>query len=156
MSPSACGRASGDSGGRLEPALDPGAFLGDDLIELRPDVAEHVAQLVALEQLVAPALQPLEQVVEPGEILARRVGSAPAALDETPQRLPEVALGHHVLGERVEDLVGLEIHDRLRAVPARVASPSGERPVGGRGLAPSRGAEMTRDRGCSSSWRQRE
>ena len=131
------------SGRRLEPALDPGAFLGHDVLELRPDVAEHIAKLVAIEQLIAPALQPLEQVVEAREILARGVGSAPAALDETPQRLPDVALGHHVLGERVDDLVRLEIHDGLRAVPARVASPPGERTVGGRRLSPGRRAQMT-------------
>ena len=140
---SPAGPAFGRFGGRLEPALDPGAFLGHDLLELRPDIAEHVAQLVAIEQLVAPALQPLEQVVEPRDVLARGVGSAPAALDEPPQRLADVALGHHVLGERVEDLVRLEVHDRLRAVPARVASLPGERPVGVRRLSPARSAEMT-------------
>ena len=64
-----------------------------------------------------------------------RVGSLgpPAALHQPAERLAEVALGHDVVGERVEDLVGVEGRDRLRAVPARVSGgPSEERIATGR------------------------
>ena len=53
----------------------------------------------------------------------------PAALHQSPERLAEVALGHHVVGERVENLVGVEGWDRLGAVPTRVPGGASEQPV---------------------------
>ena len=46
--------------------------------------------------------------------MSPRVGSprAPAALHQPAERLGQVALGHHVVGERIEDLVGLEVGAR--------------------------------------------
>ena len=54
---------------------------------------------------------------EAGEVAARR-SAAPAALHEPPERLGEVALGHDVVGERVEDLVGVEVR-RSTGVPSQ-------------------------------------
>ena len=84
----------------VEPPLDARPLLGDDLLELAPDVAEDVVELVALEHLLAPALEPLDQVAQAGHVAARRVAGPPAALHQAAKRLGEVALGHHVVGER--------------------------------------------------------
>ena len=105
----------------------PGPLLGDDLVELAPDVAEHVVELVALEHLLAPALEPIDQVAQAGHVAARRVAGPPAALHQPAERLGEVALGHDVVGERAQDLVGVEVGDLLAAVPGRVACRPGER-----------------------------
>ena len=102
----------------VEAALDPRPLLGDDLVELAPDVAEDVAQPVALEHLLAPALEPLHQVAQAGHVAAGRVAGPPAALHQPAERLGEVALGHHVVGERVEDLVGVEVGDVLACRPS--------------------------------------
>ena len=108
-------------------------LLVDDLAELPPDVAEDVVELVALEHRLALAFEPIEEVLEPGHVAAGRVARPPAALHEPAQRLGQVALGHHVVGERGEDLVRLEVGQLLAAVPGRVASRAGERVGGGFG-----------------------
>jgi hypothetical protein len=71
--------------------------------------------------------------------------AAPAALHQPPQRLGEVALGHDVIGERVEDLVGVERRDRLRSIPAGVARCAGEERVAA-GDPPAGGPQVTRIR----------
>ena len=105
----------------------PGPLLGDDLVELAPDVAEHVVELVALEHLLAPALEPIHQVAQAGHVAAGRVAGPPAAVHQPAERLGEVALGHDVVGERVEDLVGVEVGDCWLPSQRRVARRPGER-----------------------------
>ena len=140
----------GPVGGRLVQApLHAGAFLGHDLVELAADVAEHVAEPVALEGLLAPPLEPVHQVAQAGQVRARRVARPPATLHQATQRLGQVALGHDVVGQRVHDLVGVEVGDVLAAVPARVPGAPGER-AGSRAswpAAPDRRAERSRGSG---------
>ena len=125
---SACGPASGRAcrARPLQPALDARPLLRHDLLELAPDVAEDVAQLEPLAQLLAPASEPVHQVLQAGQVRPGRVAAAPAALHEPPQRLGQVALGHDVVRELVQDLVGVEVGDLLAAVPARVPGAPGE------------------------------
>ena len=137
------GRLAVGLGGFVEPSLDARPLLGHDLVELAPDVAEDVVELVALEHLLAPALEPIHQVAQAGHVAAGRVAGPPAAVHQPPERLGEVALGHDVVGERIEDLVGLEVGHLLAAVPGRVAGRPGER-VGGRLSPPHR-----RPRACA-------
>ena len=59
----------------VEAALDAGPLVGDDLVELLPNVGQHVAAAVALLELLAAAAKPLAQVVEAGR--SGRVGSRP-------------------------------------------------------------------------------
>ena len=58
-----------------------------------------------------------------------RDGSLPAqpALHQPPQRLRDVAVLEHVVGERVDDLVGRQVGQVLRAVPAPVLARRGGR-----------------------------
>ena len=44
-------------GGAVEPLLDPCPLLGDDLVQLAPDVGQHIAELVAVQQLLPAASQ---------------------------------------------------------------------------------------------------
>ena len=148
------GRSSrpGGGGGLVQAALDAGPLLGDDLVELLADVGQHVAELVALLELLAPAAEPLAQVLEAGQVAAGRVARPPAALHQPAERLAEVALGHDVVGQRVEDLVGVEGRDRLGAVPARVAGGPGEQRVAAaRSPRPARAAEVARVRAEAAS-----
>ena len=66
----------------------------------------------------------------PGMSPRSRVAGPPATFHQAPQRLGQVALGHDVVGERLEDLVGIEVGDPLGAVPAREPGRPGER-IGG-------------------------
>ncbi len=117
--------------GGVEPPLHARPLLRDDLVELAADVAEDVAQPVALEHRLAPPLEPVHQVAQPREVAARRVARPPAALHQPSQGLGEVALGHDVVGHRVEDLVRVEVGDLLAAVPAREPGLPGQRDLGG-------------------------
>ena len=114
----------------LQPALDAGPLLGDDLVQLPPDVAEDVAELEPLAQLLAATAESIHEVLEAGQVGAGRVAAAPATLHQPAQCLGEIAVGHDVVRERVEDLVGVEVGDLLAAVPARVAGAPGERGQG--------------------------
>ena len=73
--------------GVVEPALDAGPLLGDDLVELAPDVAEDVVEPVALEHLLASPLEPLHQVAQAGHVAAGRVARAPATLHQPSEGL---------------------------------------------------------------------
>ena len=68
-----------------------------DVLELAPDVPEHVTEVVPLAQLLASARQPLHQVLEPSHVQARRVAASPATFHQPPKRLAEIAFGHHVV-----------------------------------------------------------
>ena len=117
--------------GRTRPfqaAFDAGPLLGDDLLELAPDVAEDVAELEPLAQLLAAAGEPVHEVLEPGQVGPGRVAAPPAALHQPAEGLGEIALGHDVVRELVEDLVRVEVGDLLAAVPARVARTAREGP----------------------------
>ena len=118
--------------GLVQPALDPGPFLGDDLLELLADAGQDVAQLVPLLELVAPEPKSLAEVVQTGQIRARRVARPPATLHQPPECLREIALGHDVVGEGIEDLVGVERRDRLGPVPSGIARGASEQRVAGR------------------------
>ncbi len=111
----------------LEPAFDAGPLLRDDLLQLPPDVAEDVADLEPLPQLLAATGEPIHEVLEPRQVGAGRVAAAPATLHQPAQRLGDVAVGHDVVRELIEDLVRAEVRDLLAPVPARVAGASGER-----------------------------
>ncbi len=124
---SSSGVVAGGRRGLVEAALDARALLGHDLVELAPDVAEDVIEAVALEHRLALALEPIDQVAQAGHVAAGRVAGPPAAIHQPTEGLGHVALGHHVVGERVEDLVGLEVGHLLAAVPGRVACRPGER-----------------------------
>ena len=120
------GRLAIGLGGFVEPSLDARPLLGHDLVELAPDVAQDVVELVALEHLLAPALEAVHQIAQAGHVAAGRVAGPPATVHQPAERLGQVALGHDVVGERIEDLVRLEVGDLLAAVPGRVPSRPGQ------------------------------
>ena len=110
----------------LEPPFDARPLVRDDLFELAPDVTEHVAEVVALAQVVASAGQSIHEVLEAGQVRSGRVAAAPTALHQPAERFGQVALRHEVVGQGLEDLVGVEVGQALGAVPTRVAGATGE------------------------------
>ena len=107
---------------------------------------EDVAEPVALERLLATSLQAVHEVAQPGEVGTRRVARPPAALHQPAQRLGQVALGHHVVGQRVHDLVGIEVRELLRPVPARVPGAPRQRRASPPGSVADAGREVARVR----------
>ncbi len=81
----------------LHLALDPGALGLEDLVELLLDVVQRRAEVVAIELLLSPLPEPVQQVLEPGHPLALRVLGA--ALEHPPERAPQVAVRHEVVGQ---------------------------------------------------------
>ena len=143
------GRRAVRRAGRLvEAALDARPLLGDDLVELLPDVGQDVAELIPLLELLTPSPQSLAELVEPRQIVAGGVARPPAALDEAAEGLGEVAFGHDVVGHRLEDLVGVESRDRLRSVPPGVAGGAVEQRIapGRRGAGRLQVARVRRER----------
>ncbi|MDO8484504.1 MAG: hypothetical protein Q7S35_06120 [Candidatus Limnocylindrales bacterium] len=114
--PVRCGRAG--PAGLVQSPLHAGPLFPHDLLELPPDVSQHVAELVPLQEFLTATLEPLEQVPQADQFAASGVARAPAALHQASERLGQIPLGHHVIGERIENLVRIEIGDPLRAVPA--------------------------------------
>ena len=90
--------------------LDAGPLLGDDLVELVADVGEHITELVAVRSS-SRRRRGGRAGREAGEVAAGRVARPPAPLHQPPEGLLEVALGHHVVGQRIQDLVGVEVRD---------------------------------------------
>ncbi len=107
---------------RVDPMLDRRALLVHDRLELLADPGQHVAQLAPSECLLTSLPQALQELSEARQGARRRVGRGVSSLEQAPQRLVEVALGHEVVGQRIYDLVGIEGGDCLRPIPARVAN----------------------------------
>ena len=95
------------------PPLDALALGLQDVVELLLDVVEHRGEIVAVELLLALPAQPVEQILEPGEVGPVRV--LRAALEEAPERAPRIAVRQEIVGHRVEELIGVEIVERCRA-----------------------------------------
>ena len=102
----------------LDQLVDGGALVLLDLVELSAQLG-HAAVGVALGQhLGAPAPQLLEQVAQPGHLLA--VGAAVAAAQQAAQRVVEVTAGQEVVGQAGQEVVGVEVGELLGAVPPGV------------------------------------
>ena len=102
------------------------ALLVDDVVELVGDLVVDAAEVVALEPSWRSLAQLLEQLAQALQLLA--VAVAEALLHHPPQGGVEVAVVEQVVGELVEQRVGVELEPLLRAVPPRVGEPS--RPCG--------------------------
>src|SRR5438309_296684 len=111
--------------GRLagETVLDPLSLLLDDVGELLLDVLQCGAEIVAVELLLPPLPELLQEILEPRRPLTLRM--LEALLEQAPERAPGIAVEHEVVGHRGQEIVGVEVRDRLRAVPARVADQHG-------------------------------
>ena len=111
----------------VEPAVDAGALLVDDLVEPVRDVFVDAAEVVAVELLAPLLAQLLEHLAHALHVAALPVGEA--LLHHAPERGVEVAVVEEVVGHLLEQRVGVEIEADLRAVPAGVLEPRTERHV---------------------------
>ena len=96
-----------------------------DLFQPLLDVVHHAVHVVALLALLAHLAQALHQVLQAHAALAVAVGKALA--HQAFERAAQVAVAHIVIRERVEDALGVQIVETLRAIPARVAEGLRER-----------------------------
>jgi hypothetical protein len=105
----------------LDAAVDALPLRVEDLLELLAEVAENVAQIVTVEERLALSPEPLEEVPQAGHLFTL---PGPEALAQEPlERAPEVSVGDEVVGHRRQQVVGVEVGERLGAVPVGVATP---------------------------------
>ena len=93
--------------------LDALALRVDDVLHVLAQLVDRGVQVVAAELALALLTQLLEELLQ-----ALHVGRAPS--QQPLQRRVEVAVVHQVVGQRVQQVPGVEIVHALRAVPARV------------------------------------
>ena len=100
----------------VDPAVDPLPLRVEDVLELPAQVAEDVAEIVSVEQLPALAAKPLQEIAKPRHLVAR------PGLESTPEealeRAARIAVGHQVVGHGRQEIVGVEVRQGLRSVPA--------------------------------------
>ena len=111
---------------RRAAARTPAALLADDLVELAPDVAEDVVEPVALEQLLAPPLEPVHQVAQAGA--GRRGSGRPSRQPRSISRRSASARSPSAMtssasASRISS--ASRSGDLLAAVPARSSAPAG-------------------------------
>jgi len=105
----------------VDPAVDPPPFGVENVLERSPEVTEDVTEVVPVEQRLALAAKPLEEVAEAWHLVARARAEAPP--EEPLERAARIPVGHEVVRHRGEEVVRVEVRERLGAVPARVAVP---------------------------------
>ena len=86
------------------------------------DLVVHAAEVELVEALLALLAQLLHQLAQALHALA--VAVAHALLHHPAQRGVDVAVVEQVVGELVEQPVGVEVEALLRAVPAGVGEPT--------------------------------
>ena len=86
-----------------------------DLVELSLNVVKDRGEVEAFELLPPLLTQSLQQVAH--AVGAVAVGCADAALHHVAQRLLQIAEREQVVGERLQDIVGVERRNVLRAIP---------------------------------------
>ena len=87
----------------------------DDVVELVGDLAVHPAEVELVESLLALLAQLVHQLAKALQALA--VAIAHALLHHSPQRRVDVAVVQQIVGQFVEQAVGIEVEAALRAVP---------------------------------------
>ena len=97
------------------------ALLVDDVVELVGDLVVDAAEVAPVEPLLALLAQLVHQLAQALQALA--VAVLHALLHHPPQGGVDVAVVEQVVGELVEQRVGVELEPRLRAVPPRVGEP---------------------------------
>ena len=113
---------TGVAGVRLQP-LDAEALLAQHVLELLGDLGVGAAEVTLLEQLLAFDPELVEQVAQSLDLFA--VGGLPPPVEHALQRLVQVAVGQQVVGQLLEDGVGVVGRRLLGAVPPPVVVPPG-------------------------------
>src|SRR5690606_13118859 len=85
------------------------------------DLLVDAPEVVLLQALLALLAEPLHEVPQPHDVVALAV--AEALLHEAAQRRVEVTVVEQVVGDLLEDGVGVEVEADLRAVPPGVSEP---------------------------------
>ena len=98
------------------------ALLVDDVVQLVGDLVVDAAEVELVELVLALLAQLVHQLAQALHALA--VAVAHALLHHPPQRRVHVAVVEQVVGELVEEPLGIEVEPLLRAVPSRIREPT--------------------------------
>ena len=98
------------------------ALFVDDVAQLVGDLVVHAAEVEPIEPVLALLAQLVHQLAQALQALAVAVGHA--LLHHPAQRAVDVAVVQQVVGDLVEERIGVEVEALLRAIPARVREPS--------------------------------
>jgi hypothetical protein len=91
----------------VEAPVDAPPLGVEDVLELLPEVTQHVAEVVPVEERLALAAKPLEQLAKARHLLPVPI---PEALAEKPlECAPEVPVGDKVVRHRRQEIVGVEV-----------------------------------------------
>ncbi len=88
----------------IDPRLDPFALELLDLLQLLLDALQDRAEVVAVQLLLPAGFEPVHQVADARHSVAVRPVHAPA--EEPLEGTLQVAIGEHVVGDGVHDVVG--------------------------------------------------
>ena len=120
--------------------VEPGPLGVEDLAERLGDLLVDAPEVVLLELVPPPPPQPLHQVAHAHELLA--VAVLEALLHQAAQGRVQVAVVEEVVGDLLEDRLGVEVEADLGAVPPGVAE---ARSAGHRGHRTGREGSAGRD-----------
>ena len=101
--------------GGLCRVVDRMALFVDDVVELVGDLAVHPAEVELVEAILTLLAQLVHQLAQALQALA--VAIAHALLHHPPQGAVDIAVVQQIVGELVEQPVGIELEAALRAVP---------------------------------------
>jgi hypothetical protein len=96
-------------------------LLVDDVVELAVDLVVDAAEVMAVESLLALLAEPGEQIAQPLQPFP--FGAAHALLQHPAQRGIDVTVVQQLVGQLVEQEVGVDVEAALGSVPSRVREP---------------------------------
>ena len=105
----------------VDAPVDPLPLGVEDISEPLTEIPEDVTEVVPVEQPLALAAQPREEIPQARHLLP--VARAEALPKEPLERAPRVSVGDQVISHRREEVVRVEIRERLGTIPAGVAAP---------------------------------
>ena len=104
-------------------ALDAEPLFAQHVLELFGDLGVRTAQVALFEQLLALHPQLVQQVPKPLHLVT--VGGLPPAVEHALKRFVQVPVSQEVVGQLLEDGVGVVGQRLLGAVPLAVVEPPG-------------------------------
>ena len=106
--------------GLVNPALDTLSLEAEHVLEPLAQVVEDRSELAPLQLGLPPRPKTLDDLAQARDVAAPR--AANAALHEALKRAAEIAVREKVVGQGLEQVIGIERRKLLGPVPARVAN----------------------------------
>jgi hypothetical protein len=101
------------------------ALLVDNVVQFVGDLLVHAPEVVPIEPVLALLAQPFQHLAQTLNTVALAVTHT--VLHQSAQGRVHVTVVEQIVGELVEQTVGVDVEALLRAVPARVGEPTWHR-----------------------------